>query len=299
MRVTSKDIHHLDVPPAHVGQNLILITVALLLIALIDHATGDLPFHHLYYLPIIFSATRFGRRGSLIVSLASVVLYHLTNPRLLHLQQNEGDIFQVILFFSVGIIAAKLTDNANRMRLLAITDDLTGLHNLRSFEAQIAALINQARIDKTPLSLLVLDLDRLKSLNENFGHLAGADAVRTVGQLIARHIPPNAVACRYGGDEFVIALPAQTIEQATKLAEVLRQAVYDAQPTLVGRPFPEGTLSISVGVAGRRGYGTGETTHESEGLFQAADRALYIAKKQGRNKVWATGTATKPDTLQE
>ena len=238
MRVTSKNILHSDVPPAHVGQNLILITAALLLIALIDHATGDLPFQHLYYLPIIFSATRFGRRGAMIVSLASVLLYHLENPRLLHLQQNEGDIVQVILFFSVGIIAAKLTDDAKRMRLLAITDDLTGLHNLRSFEARIAAFINQARIDKTPLSLLVLDLDRLKSLNDNFGHLAGAEAVRTVGQLIARHSPSSAVACRYGGDEFVIALPKQTIEQAIKLAEVLRQAVYDAQPTLRGRPFP-------------------------------------------------------------
>ncbi|HEX9424262.1 MAG TPA: GGDEF domain-containing protein [Pyrinomonadaceae bacterium] len=117
-------------------------------------------------------------------------------------------------------------------------DERQRLHNLRSFEAHIAAFINQARIDKTPLSLLVLDLDRLKSLNDNFGHLAGADAVRTVGELIARHIPSNAVACRYGGDEFVIALPKQTIEQAIKLAEVLRQAVYDAQPTLRGRPFP-------------------------------------------------------------
>lgn len=293
MRVTSKNILRSGVPPAHVGRNLILITAALLLIALIDHATGDLPFQHLYYLPIIFSATRFGRRGALIVSLASVLLYHLANPRLLHLQQNEGDIVQVILFFSVGIIAAKLTDDSNRMRLLATTDDLTGLHNLRSFEAHIAAFINQARIDETPLSLLVLDLDRLKSVNDSFGHLAGAEAVRAVGQLIARHIPSNAVACRYGGDEFVIALPEQTIEQAIKLAEVLRQAVYNAQPTLRGRPFPAGTLSISVGVAGRRVCGTGETAHESEALFHAADRALYSAKAQGRNKVWAADTDMK------
>jgi len=220
----------------------------------------------------------------MIVSLASVLLYHLENPRLLHLQQNEGDIVQVILFFSVGIIAAKLTDDAKRMRLLAITDDLTGLHNLRSFEARIAAFINQARIDKTPLSLLVLDLDRLKSLNDNFGHLAGAEAVRTVGQLIARHIPSNAVACRNGGDEFVIALPEQTIEQAIKLAEVLRQAVYDARPELVSRPFPAGTLSISVGVASRCACGTGETGLESEALFRAAVEPCTVPREQAEIK---------------
>ena len=298
MRITSKDILPGNIAPAHGVRNLILITAALLFIALIDHATGDFPFQHLYYLPIIFAATKFGRRGGLIVAFISVLLYHLANPRLLHLQQNEGDIIQMILFFTVGIIAAKLTDDANRMRLLAITDDLTGLHNLRSFEAHIAIFINQARINKTPLSMLVLDLDRLKSLNDKFGHLAGAEAVRTVGQLIAVRIPSNAVACRYGGDEFVIALPEHTIEQAIKLAEVLRQAVYDVQPTLVGRPFPAGTLSISVGVAGRLVCGTVETADESEALFHAADQALYSAKEQGRNKVWANGTDIKPDTAQ-
>lgn len=290
MRVTSNYILHPGVSTAHRGRYLILITTALFLIALLDHATGDFPFQHLYYLPIIFAAIRFGRRGGLIVALASVVLYHLANPRLLNLRHGEGDIVQIILFFTVGLIAAKLTDDANRMRLLAITDDLTGLHNLRSFETHLANFFTQARIKKSPLSLLVLDLDRLKSLNDHFGHLAGAEAVRTVGHLIAGHIPPNAVACRYGGDEFVIALPEHTIEQAIKVAEVLRQAVYDVQPTLVSRPFPAGTLSISVGVAGHLVCGTGGTYQQAEALFRAADRALYRAKEQGRNCVCATGT---------
>jgi diguanylate cyclase (GGDEF)-like protein len=297
MRVTSNDIHHAGISPAHGGRYLILITAALFLVALLDHATGDFPVQHLYYLPIIFAATRFGRRGGLIVALASVVLYHLANPALLRLQHDQGGIVQIILFFTVGIIAAKLADDAKRMRLLATTDDLTGLHNLRSFESHLARFVNQAQVNKSPLSMLVLDLDRLKSLNDEFGHLAGAEAVRTVGHLIAEHIPPTAVACRYGGDEFVIALPEQTVGEAVQLAEALRQAVHGAQPMLVAIPFPAGTLSISVGVAGRLACGTGGAAQEAEALFHAADRALYSAKKQGRNRVCAAReehSATRP-----
>ena len=148
MRVTSEDILHPAISPAHIWRYLILITAALFLIALLDHATGDFPFQHLYYLPIIFAATRFGRRGGLTVALASVVLYHLANPSLLHLRHSQGDIVQMILFFTVGIIAAKLADDANRMRLLAITDDLTGLYNLRSFEKQLANFVTQAQINE-------------------------------------------------------------------------------------------------------------------------------------------------------
>lgn len=285
MRVTSRDILHRANPPAHSGRHLSLLAAALFLIALLDHTTGDLPFQHLYYLPIIFAATRFGRRGGIIVGLASVVLYHLANPRLMHLSPSEGDIVQIILFFTIGIIAAKLTDDANRMHLLAVTDDLTGLHNLRSFETNLTRLVSQARVNKSPLSLLVLDLDRLKSLNDSMGHLAGAEAVRTVGYLIAGHVPPDAVACRYGGDEFVVALPEHTIAQAVEMAEALRQAVYDAEPTLIGRSFPAGTLSISIGAAGRPGYWPDVVADVGEELFRDADRALYRAKECGRNKV--------------
>jgi diguanylate cyclase (GGDEF)-like protein len=299
MRITSEDILHSAGATTPGWRHLIVITAALFLIALLDHATGDLPFQHLYYLPIIFAATRFGRGGGLIAALASVLLYDLANPGPLHLRDSAGDLVQIILFFAVGIIAAKLADDAHRMRVLATTDDLTGLHNLRSFETHLATLISQARINKTPLSLLVLDLDRLKSLNDKFGHLAGAAAVRTVGHLIAGAIPPDTVACRYGGDEFVVALPRHTTERAAAVAEALRQAVHDARPTLVGRAFPAGTLSISVGVAGRLVRGRARAEREGEELFRAADKALYRAKRQGRNRVCATSLDARPHPAPE
>jgi diguanylate cyclase (GGDEF)-like protein len=222
----------------------------------------------------------------LITSLASVVLYHLANPRLFSLQGfRQGDIVQVLLFFSVGIVAAKLTEDANKLRVLSITDDLTGLHNLRSFESHLQRLVNQARKDRSDLSVLVLDIDRLKLLNDKYGHLTGADAVRVVGELIANNLPPRAVACRYGGDEFVIAVPDCGPEECLEIAERLRLSVSNTEPALAARAFPTGTLSISIGTASRLIDRAANLSSVGEELFSSADEALYRAKEMGRNGV--------------
>ncbi|MDX6712245.1 MAG: hypothetical protein QOH96_3261 [Blastocatellia bacterium] len=265
-----------------------LIAAALFLIGMLDRATGDLPFQHLYYLPIIFAATEFGFPGGLMISLISVLLYHLENPRLLHFHEfREGDIVQIILFFTVGLVAAKLANDAKRLHLLSNTDDLTGLHNLRSFEFQLANLVRQARKDGSALSVLVLDVDRLKAINDRYGHLVGADAVRTVGQLIAHYLPARAVACRYGGDEFVVAIPDCPMELAIDIAELLRRSIWNEQPVLATRTFPLGTLSISVGTASRFIAKDADPLEVGEELFRTADQALYHAKEMGRNAVSA------------
>ena len=114
---------------------------------------------------------------------------------------------QIALFVGIGVAAAKLANDRRRLHRLAITDDLTGLHNLRSFEGQLRTLLRNAVVYQLPVALLVLDLDRLKSLNDTHGHLAGAEAVRSIGHLIAGCLPAGGVACRYGGDEFVVGNP--------------------------------------------------------------------------------------------
>jgi diguanylate cyclase (GGDEF)-like protein len=134
-------------------------------------------------------------------------------------------------------------------------------------------------------------VDRLKSLNDEFGHLTGAEAVRTVGHIIGRQLPPDAVACRYGGDEFVIAIPQCTAFVAHQVADHLRRAVHDTAPMLSGQWFEAGTLTISVGAA----WATFDRNVppepmsprdiEAGELFRAADAALYRAKAGGRNRV--------------
>jgi diguanylate cyclase (GGDEF)-like protein len=269
-----------------------LVVGALLLVFGLDRATGSTPLQHLYYLPIIFAALRFGMPGGFIAGVSAIVLYHVANPSLLTFRYGESDLVQIALFLAVGMITAKLTHDADRLRRLAMTDDLTGLHNLRSFEARLATMVRASRERRAPLALLVLDVDRLKSLNDRYGHLTGAEAVRTVGHIIGQRLAPDAAACRYGGDEFVIAVPQCPPSRVQRVADDLCRAVHDHAPVLSGRSFAAGTLSISVGIASasfdrstalrvlsRRDAEAGES------LFRAADAALYRAKARGRNQV--------------
>jgi len=258
----------------------------------LDRQTGAAPVQHLYYLPTILAGVRFRWLGGLVTALLAIVLYHLANPHLLTFQYGEADLVQIILFVGVGVTAARVADDARRLHHLAMTDDLTGLHNLRSFESRLQAMLRTARRTGTPLALFALDVDRLKQLNDQHGHLTGADAVRSVGHIIAMRIPPEAVGCRYGGDEFVIAAPGCTPAQAHRLAEDLRGAVHVASPVLAGQPFPGGTLSVSIGVScwpfdrPRLPISSvGDDRALGEALFRAADAALYTAKAAGRNRV--------------
>jgi diguanylate cyclase (GGDEF)-like protein len=271
---------------------LLLIGLGLLGVFLIDRATGVVPFQHLYYLPIIFAARQFGRRGGWVSSLVAVALYHLANPVLLRFAHGERDVVQTALFVVVGVVTARLQEDARRLEALAGTDDLTGLHNLRAFEQRLRPLVHNSRRAGTPLSLLVLDLDGLKTLNDLHGHLAGAEAVRTVGHIIQSHLPASAFACRYGGDEFVAALPGHPAYSAGGTASVILESVRNTAPVLDGTEFPPGTLSVSIGVAcldGRTGGGPGGTEPDDDGageaLFRAADAALYEAKRGGRGRV--------------
>jgi len=257
----------------------------------LDRVTASAPVQHLYYVPIMLASLRFGRAGGLAASMAAVLLYHLANT-LVTWGYSESDLVQIILFVAVGIVTAKLAEDARRLHSLAATDDLTGLHNLRSFEARLSEMVRASRESGAPLAMLVLDVDRLKSINDTYGHLAGAEAVREVGRILARDLPPAAVACRYGGDEFAVAIPATPEPDAYAVADELRRAVQAAAPTLAGRPFPVATLSISVGVAclpaDDRARSDGEPPDDGrtgEELFGAADRALYAAKERGRNGV--------------
>jgi diguanylate cyclase (GGDEF)-like protein len=276
------------------GWTLAAVAAALILVFAVDRVSGIAPVQHLYYVPIILASVRFGYPGSATAAIA-ILLYHLANPRVVTFQYTEGDVLQIALFVGIGITAARLANDRRRLHRLAITDDLTGLHNLRSFETQLRSLLRRAVICQLPLTLLVLDLDRLKSLNDTHGHLTGAEAVRTIGHLIAGRLQAGGVACRYGGDEFVIAIPDCDAQQARAFADQLRTDVNTCAPVLAGVPFPAGTLSISIGIASTAQHAIPAATpnradpaHDDaagEALFRAADAALYAAKAAGRNRV--------------
>lgn len=265
---------------------ILAVLMSLGLIFKLDQSTGAAPIQHLYYLPIVIAGIWLPRYGGFTAGVAAVVLYHLANPILLTSRYRESDIVQIALFFGVGVVTAKLADDRRRLRRLAVTDDLTGLYNLRGFEALLIPTFKTASQSSTPITLAVLDVDRLKSINDTHGHQAGADAVRNVGRIVGDWLVDGAFACRFGGDEFVIALPGHDLSSASEAAEELRASVHAAAPVLGGVRFPSGTLSISVGLACRTRFDESERDGEmAESLFRTADQALYVAKTSGRNQI--------------
>lgn len=289
MRLTGSGRHDARArPPASLLRASVgaaIIVLLLLVIAWLDNATGTAPIQHLYYLPIILAAVIFDYWGGLACALVAIVTYHLANQHLRALNYGESDYLQVSLFLIVGAITARLAGDRRAMNRLAETDDLTGLQNLRSFESKLLATVRRAQTRRMIVTMLVLDVDELKKINDGHGHLAGAEAVREVGHIIADTFVGSAAACRYGGDEFAILMSNTDARSSLAAAERLRKAVESHAPVLVGRRFPAGTLTISVGVAGCLPEGARDPELVGEELFHAADHALYQAKRHGRNRV--------------
>jgi diguanylate cyclase (GGDEF)-like protein len=158
---------------------------------------------------------------------------------------------------------------------MASTDGLTGIYNRRGFETRIIETLAAAGRNGLGLSLLIIDIDHFKRLNDEFGHLLGDEVLRQVAKVFTQQLRKNDVVCRYGGEEFAILLPETTTERAQAVAEKLRRVVADHQFPGVPRP-----VTISLGIADC-------PTHAAsrDELVRAADEALYAAKQNGRNRV--------------
>jgi len=160
----------------------------------------------------------------------------------------------------------------------ARTDSLTGLVNRRSFAPMLGGEIMRARRYGTALSLVMIDMDGLKDVNDTYGHLAGDAVIREVAERIRSTIREIDIACRYGGDEFTVILPNTSLEQAHHAADRLAAAVAGLPCRWQGIDIP---ITISVGVCRYDGQ-----TRPAE-FIRGADAALYAAKSRGRNCVAA------------
>lgn len=162
-----------------------------------------------------------------------------------------------------------------RVEQASLTDDLTGLSNTRHFNAVLPAVLTRGG----PVSLLLFDLDALKAVVDQHGHLVGSRTIATVGRLVASQLRPGDLGARFGGDEFVIVLPATTTAVARELGEAIRRAV-EACATPDGMQVDISRITASVGVASAP-----EHAHDAESLFRAADTAMYRVKNGGKNGV--------------
>jgi two-component system, cell cycle response regulator len=175
----------------------------------------------------------------------------------------------------------QLRDNVQNSIEAAITDALTGLHNRRYMETHLATLAEQASSRGKPLALMMLDIDYFKSINDNYGHDAGDDVLREFAVRIRKSIRGIDLACRYGGEEFVIVMPETDLHVAGMIAERLRRAIA-GEPFAINKGSKRITVTISVGLSTleRKGEAVSD-------VLKRADDALYRAKHDGRNRVVA------------
>jgi diguanylate cyclase (GGDEF)-like protein len=166
-----------------------------------------------------------------------------------------------------------------RLEQLAITDGLTGLYNHRFFHERLAIEVERCQRSGREVSLVMIDVDHFKLYNDRNGHPAGDDVLRLVGSLLAERRRANDIVARYGGEEFAIILLDTPKGQAAELGERMRRRVAAYAFTHAAMQ-PGGHLTVSVGVAG-----IPEDASEAGILLDAADAALYSAKRAGRNRV--------------
>ena len=175
----------------------------------------------------------------------------------------------------------RLRDNVQMSIEMAITDALTGLFNRRYMESHLSTLVEQAASRGKPIAVLVVDIDFFKSINDGHGHDAGDDVLREFALRIRKSIRNIDLACRYGGEEFVIVMPETDMAVAAMVAERLRRRIA-SEPFVIqqGSGSLEVTISIGIGALGSPG-------DNAAAILKRADLALYRAKRDGRNRVAA------------
>jgi two-component system cell cycle response regulator len=175
----------------------------------------------------------------------------------------------------------RLRHNVQLSLEMAITDQLTGLHNRRYMSRHLDTLIGNAAKSTRPIAFVIMDIDHFKSVNDSYGHDIGDEVLREFAGRIAANVRGIDLACRYGGEEFVVVMPETDVEFASAVAERLRCSV-EKTPFAISREPHQLNVTISIGIAGSAG--SGDT---AEKLLHRADQALYRAKREGRNRVVA------------
>ena len=174
----------------------------------------------------------------------------------------------------ITLLQAKLQEQASR-------DPLTGLFNRRHLDKMLAKKLTECRQTGAELTLVMIDIDRFKAVNDNFGHLAGDEMIRALAVMLLHHAQDGDLACRFGGEEFLLMMPRTSISVALQRSERLRKEFEAMRVVFEGRDMQ---TTLSFGIAGFPDHGSEPTP-----LLQMADKALYAAKMQGRNCIVDAG----------
>ena len=177
--------------------------------------------------------------------------------------------------------ADRLRHNVQLSLEMAITDQLTGLHNRRYMSRHLDNLVETAKKTGKPIAFVIMDIDYFKAVNDTYGHDIGDEVLKEFAGRIAANVRGIDLACRYGGEEFVVVMPDTDVNFALQVSERLRKSI-ETTPFPISRDPKKLNLTISIGIAGSEGE-----SDSAGALLHRADQALYRAKRTGRNKVVA------------
>jgi two-component system cell cycle response regulator len=180
----------------------------------------------------------------------------------------------------IADLQKELLETNKRLELLSITDGLTKLHNHRYFQDELARAFDESQRYQRPLSLVMIDIDFFKKINDTYGHAVGDDVLKGVARLYHDSVRSTDLVARYGGEEFTVMMPETTLNDAILFAEKIRALIESTALETQAGVVP---ATISLGVASV----PHSRIHTPKELIVAADKALYRAKKNGRNQVQA------------
>ena len=245
---------------------------------------GESPLFNLYLLPIILSALTLGRVITLL-QVAAVAVYHLllamTTPgveviSLLYASQVVGQVAPFLLVaYLTTTLSADITEARERIENLAQTDSLTGLYNVRMFNEVWQREHDACEVKRSGYSLLMIDIDKLKEINDMFGLEAGNSAITLVAQCLQRSIRATDHAARLGGDEFAVLLPGASPEIAEAVIKRVRHNVYKTTLDLKSRMI---RCSVSIGVVNYP-----KDARDMRDLRSLADDRMYRDKELRRS----------------
>ncbi len=184
-----------------------------------------------------------------------------------------------MFFLAFGFVLTTVEQGAEQNRRMALKDPLTGLSNRRSLFQSMERLFAKAEVESQPLSLMIIDIDLFKQVNDQFGHQAGDKVLKHVAAMIKNRLRQKDIVARIGGEEFLAVLPDTRPEGAIQLAEELRQALVDKPLDYKGQEIG---VTISIGLYSSGSIAPNQTP---DSVIASADKALYRAKTNGRNRV--------------
>jgi len=258
--------------------------------------TGGLasPLLNTYLLPVITAALTLGRLTTLaqvgLVAACEVYLKGASLDMLVSLPfvgELAAQLAPVLLVaYVTSMFSADIRFGLNQAKLLSETDHLTGMYNPRGFAIVASRAFAQATRHGRPTSVLMIDCDNLKPVNDRHGHEMGNELLRRLGEIILAELRYTDVAARYGGDEFVVLLSETPVRGALNVAERIRASAAAGLASIDGART---NATVSIGLASFPGDG-----HTLDELAASADRALYRAKELGRNRVARPESSLEP-----